>query len=109
MSLPTAPPNSAERTRTRRVLVPARYAGDQRVGRRRQPLVARQCLGPPFADLAGLVFNPGTRHPHRLSSEGAGELSLPVPMAITLHRAVAPAVAKRCLSKELSADFMPRL
>jgi len=43
---------------------------------------------------ARLILDPGARHPHRFRPEGAGELPLPVPVAIAFRRAVAPVVAK---------------
>src|SRR6056297_165717 len=68
---------------------------DQRLGLLCQPLVTRQRLRPPFADLARIVLDPGARHPHRLGAEGPGELSFPVPVAIALRRAIPTMVAER--------------
>jgi len=67
--------------------------GDQRLGPLRQPLVARQRLGPPFGGPAVLALDAGTRHADGLCAEDPDELTLATSVAMALARAAAAAVA----------------
>lgn len=67
--------------------------GGRELGLLGQALLLGRRLRAPFRYLAGIDRDPGARHPHRFRSEGAGYLTISVPLAIAFRRAVAPIVA----------------
>lgn len=64
----------------------------------RAPLRTGRCapqgLRPPFRHLARLILDPAARHTDRFGPEGAGDLSLPVPVAIPTANLAAWAITR---------------
>ena len=69
-------------------------SGDQSLGPLRQPLVARQRLGPPFGGPAVLALDAGARHADDLGAESADDLAVTPSVAIPLSRAAVAIVAQ---------------
>src|SRR5699024_6633428 len=74
--------------------------GDQRLRLPRQPLIATQSLRAPFARLAPVIDQARPRNLHRLGSERADDLPLPVAVSMTSRapgRSFVSAAAERRL------------